>query len=97
MPHDYQDRLDYLYSRLNYERRGMPKSGEEAPAEAGCGASCGRLGRSPCRSADHPRRGYEGERFDRGDALAAVLTASGGADGFILLATYPPLVWRSDS
>jgi dihydrofolate synthase / folylpolyglutamate synthase len=25
MQHDYQDRLDYLYSRLDYERLGMPK------------------------------------------------------------------------
>ena len=26
MQHDYQDRLDYLYGRLDYERLGMPKS-----------------------------------------------------------------------
>src|SRR5580693_8577338 len=25
MQNDYQDRLDYLYSRLDYERLGMPK------------------------------------------------------------------------
>src|ERR1700719_4696801 len=25
MQHDYQDRLDYLYGRLDYERLGMPK------------------------------------------------------------------------
>src|SRR5947209_681522 len=29
MPDDYQDSLDFLYSRLNYERQGMPRlSGE---------------------------------------------------------------------
>ena len=26
MQHDYQERLDYLYSRLNYERLGMPRT-----------------------------------------------------------------------
>ena len=25
MRHDYQERLDYLYSRLNYEWLGMPR------------------------------------------------------------------------
>src|SRR5580698_2754980 len=29
MPDDYQDRLDYLYGRLNYERLGMPKGSAE--------------------------------------------------------------------
>jgi dihydrofolate synthase/folylpolyglutamate synthase len=29
MRHDYQDRLEYLYGRLNYERLGMPKAPEE--------------------------------------------------------------------
>jgi dihydrofolate synthase / folylpolyglutamate synthase len=29
MPHHYQERLDYLYSRLNYERRGMPRAPRE--------------------------------------------------------------------
>jgi dihydrofolate synthase/folylpolyglutamate synthase len=29
MPDDYQDSLDYLYGRLNYERLGMPKGSAE--------------------------------------------------------------------
>jgi dihydrofolate synthase/folylpolyglutamate synthase len=29
MQHQYQERLDYLYSRLNYERRGMPRAPRE--------------------------------------------------------------------
>jgi dihydrofolate synthase / folylpolyglutamate synthase len=29
MPNNYQERLDYLYSRLNYERRGMPRAPRE--------------------------------------------------------------------
>ena len=29
MRHNYQERLDYLYSRLNYERRGMPRAPRE--------------------------------------------------------------------
>jgi dihydrofolate synthase / folylpolyglutamate synthase len=29
MRHDYQDRLEYLYSRLNYERQGMPRIATE--------------------------------------------------------------------
>src|SRR3954468_22200702 len=29
MPDDYQDSLDYLYGRLNYERLGMPRGSAE--------------------------------------------------------------------
>jgi dihydrofolate synthase/folylpolyglutamate synthase len=29
MRHDYQERLDYLYGRLNYERVGMPRAASE--------------------------------------------------------------------
>ena len=29
MRNNYQERLDYLYSRLNYERRGMPRAPRE--------------------------------------------------------------------
>ena len=37
---DYQDRLDYLYGRLNYESVGMPRA-RPSSGSAGCAGSSG--------------------------------------------------------
>ena len=67
MPDDYQDSLDYLYGRLNYERLGMPRSPVASCGSAGCGGCSAGWATRTDGAADRPRRRDQGEGLDRRD------------------------------
>ena len=88
MHDDYQERLEYLYGRLNYEWLGMPRS----PGQLKLGRMrrlLRRHGRSAPRAADHPRGGDQGKRLDRGDDRRGALRL-GRADRAVLFAAPAP-------
>ena len=94
MPDDYQESLDYLYGRLNYERLGMPRGAAEL-----------RLGRmrrllrrlgDPHRVAqDRPCGGDQGKGLDLGHARRLALGL--GREGPGCSARRTCTGWRSDS